>query len=282
MMSIRVLRTFCKLSKETTNNISFIVRNFSKKKDLDDPYKFVKRKRLSKNEEPLVWKDPNFEILASSATEFPFFLPGEVGLAWFDKQTTLHTQHEFIMKQNHDKEMNDEIICSIQECPKVLRKTVYDLFTSRNFEACDLSIITISLKPNQKLMRQNKENETEKMAQIFIMAAKSICEKLRKAGYWADFINPFSGLPYVSRNRITNGGLYESDKKFRCLDFQIFEIDHCKVISNDQAGNGKRFIGSLFTTAPSLQENITQILDSKLYFIVFSNQMTFIKVKLVS
>lgn len=78
----------------------------------------------------------------------------------------------------------------------------------------------------------------------FIIAARTICDKIRKAGYWADFINPFSGLPYLSRDRINNGKLYESNEKFRCLDFQIFEIEQCKIISNEQEGNGKRFIGN--------------------------------------
>ncbi|KAK9884647.1 hypothetical protein WA026_007482 [Henosepilachna vigintioctopunctata] len=260
-MSIRVLGTILKVSKENTSNVRILLRNFSKKKDSEDPYKFIKRKRPAESDGALVWKDPNFEILASaSASDFPFFLPGNVGLAWYNKQTTLRTpQHEFIMKEVIGKNENDGIICSIQECPKVLRKTVYDLFPSRNFETCDLSVITLSLKPNLKLMRQNKENETEKLAQTFIIAARNICEKLRKAGYWADFINPFSGLPYVSPTKLRNGELYESDEKFRCLDFEIFEIDHCKVISNDQEGSNKRFIGSLFTTAPSVKENITTI-----------------------
>lgn len=53
----------------------------------------------------------------------------------------------------------------MQTCPKVLRQTVSDLFPYRNLENCELSVITISLKPDLKSLRKNKEIETEKLAQ---------------------------------------------------------------------------------------------------------------------
>lgn len=68
-----------------------------------------------------------------------------------------------------------------------------------------------------------------------------MCDKLRNAGYWADFINPFSGRPYLYP---TSGEkLYEADEKFRCLDFQIFDIQDCKIVSNEQDSSKRRFIG---------------------------------------
>lgn len=74
----------------------------------------------------------------------------------------------------------------------------------------------------------------------FLITAKNICGKLRKSGYWADFVNPFSGRPYLVPNGLNE--LYKADEKFRCLDFQIFEIDECKVICNEGLLS-KRFIG---------------------------------------
>lgn len=58
------------------------------------------------------------------------------------------------------------MICRVQSCPTVLRKTVSDLFPYHSIEEnCELSVITITLKPDIKHMRTNKELETEKMAQ---------------------------------------------------------------------------------------------------------------------
>lgn len=58
-----------------------------------------------------------------------------------------------------------DIICRIQTCPTVLRRSVCDLFPYRDFQSTELSVVTISLKPNLKLLRKNKELETERMAQ---------------------------------------------------------------------------------------------------------------------
>lgn len=58
------------------------------------------------------------------------------------------------------------MICQVQTCPTVLRLAVKDLFPYHTIEnTSDLSVITVVLKPNNKLMRNNKELETEKLAQ---------------------------------------------------------------------------------------------------------------------
>ena len=61
------------------------------------------------------------------------------------------------------------------------------------------------------------------------------------AGYWADFINPFSGQPY--NNLLKNNTLYKIDERFRCLGFKVDSKNHCKVITYEEdAGN---FVGEL-------------------------------------
>lgn len=58
------------------------------------------------------------------------------------------------------------MICQVQTCPTVLRLAVKDLFPYRTTdETSVLSVITVVLKPNNILMRNNKELETEKLAQ---------------------------------------------------------------------------------------------------------------------
>lgn len=232
--------------------------------------------------------------MLAPTSDFPFFLPGHVGVAWYDTQTTIQTRHEFIMEQienvrNRKRSLskvlpcftlqdgkNDaNIVCRVQVCPTVLRQTVCDLFPYRSFDNSDLSVVTISLKPDLKQYRKNKEIETEKMAQTvmktdnnkiriirfsllqFVLTAKNVCDKLRNAGYWADFINPFSGRPYLCPTSASN--LYENDEKFRCLDFQIFEIKDCKVISNEENKTKNNFVGSLFTNAPSKKNYLNNI-----------------------
>lgn len=63
------------------------------------------------------------------------------------------------------QEANANIVCRAQPCPQVLRKTVVALFPHRNLEHSELSVITISLKPNLKDLYKNRELETERLAQ---------------------------------------------------------------------------------------------------------------------
>lgn len=267
-MSVRFSVKLLHFLRHPRNNCS--IRNYSRRINNNNSsdnssYKTVKSRSSIQENSNLVWRDPNFELLATHDGSFPLFLPGHIGLAWYDTQTTIKTHHELIMEQideKSDRVSTGNIICRVQSCPTVLRKSVCDLFPNRGLDNAELSVITITLKPDFKLMRKNSEIETERMAQLFLIAAKNVCDKLRSAGYWADFINPFSGLPYLSPSSNNGKELYETDERFRCLDFQIFEIKDCKVISNDDTAK-KRFIGSLFTTAPCKKNHLNSIFTQK-------------------
>lgn len=58
-------------------------------------------------------------------------------------------------------------------------------------------------------------------------------------GYWADFINPFSGQPYFSS--LKTNTLYTTDERFRCLGFKIKDKNNCKIITYDN--NVSNFVG---------------------------------------
>ncbi|CAH1112956.1 unnamed protein product [Psylliodes chrysocephalus] len=257
-MSSRYVR-FLHNSTKNSSALTNFIRNYSRKvgNDSESPYKHVKPKHPLEDACNLVWKDPSFEIL--TANEFPLFLRGNIGLAWYDTQTTVKSHHELIMEQiDHANDpQNSNITVKVQKCPTLLRGTVKDLFPYRPLEDNSvLSVVTIALKPNIKDMRTNKELETERLAQTFLITAKKICDKLRTAGYWADFINPFSGRPYFTPSTLTE--LYQTHEKFRCLDFQIVEIKDCKVISNDD-DSLKQFVGSLFTSAACNKRNLNSV-----------------------
>lgn len=53
------------------------------------------------------------------------------------------------------------------------------------------------------------------------------------AGYWADFINPFSGQPHLSSRK--SAKLYETDERFRCIGFKVNERNNCKIITFDNS-----------------------------------------------
>ena len=67
--------------------------------------------------------------------------------------------------------------------------------------------------------------------------------KLRLAGYWADFINPFSGRPFLTP--FPSAAFCETDERLDCSDFQINDRGNCKIISSER-DNSHSFVGEDF------------------------------------
>ncbi|KAL6266583.1 hypothetical protein P5V15_003430 [Pogonomyrmex californicus] len=217
----------------------------------------------------------NWELLKPSG--FRFYLPGRVGPAWLDATTTAQVKTKFV-KICDDKEfmepLNDKnryqknvgnwktirpiLDCVAQECPILLRKSIEELFPGcLDVTMSHLTIITISQKADLKSMRWRKEAETEKLAKYFVLAASEICTKLIMIGYWADFINPFSGQPYWSSRK--DASLYKTDERFRCIGFKVQQRNNCKIITSDNSQ--QNFIGSLYTTAPASTKFLKEIIN---------------------
>lgn len=71
--------------------------------------------------------------------------------------------------------------------------------------------------------------DTETAARNFVLAAREICSRLRMNGYWADFMNCFSGKPFYS---YSNGKLFRVDDRFRGLGMKFDNVNGCVVISS--------------------------------------------------
>lgn len=102
---------------------------------------------------------------------------------------------------------NENISYKIQACPQVLRHTVSDLFPSRNFEQAVLSVITLTIKPDLKLLRKNTEIETEKLAQLVIWCIMG-CLPIFKSDICALVcFKCKAGVPKVAKDGLL-GGFY--------------------------------------------------------------------------
>ncbi|KAK2576913.1 hypothetical protein KPH14_005534 [Odynerus spinipes] len=219
--------------------------------------------------------NPNWELLTPRG--FRFYLPGSIGPGWLNASTTTHIKTEFITiadedsldsmrEKNKNKKLRGKtyikqplLYCTAQECPLLLRKGIEELFPGcLDVSAAQLTIVTISQKSNIKALRWGKIAETEKLAKCFVLAASDICTRLKMIGYWADFINPFSGQPYFSSQK--KNTLYTTDERFRCLGFKVKEKNNCKVITYDNSVTN--FIGSLYTTAPASTEFLKEIMNN--------------------
>ncbi|KAL6427500.1 hypothetical protein ACFW04_008774 [Cataglyphis niger] len=217
----------------------------------------------------------NWKLLTPKG--FRFYLPGSVGPAWLDATTTVQVnnycdesfnEEEFIealeseyrRNKKNWKIMKPMLNFVAQECPVLLRKSIEELFPEcLDVTSSQLTIITINQRANLNSMRHCKEAETERLAKYFVLAAWNICTKLKMAGYWADFINPFSGQPHLSSRKSVN--LYETDERFRCTGFKVKQRNNCKIITFDNSL--QNFIGNLYTTAPPNTEVLEQIINDE-------------------
>jgi len=160
----------------------------------------------------------------------------------------------------------EELKCSrklelkIGSCPRLLERELRQLFTEMDSSNRDLTILSLTNKTEVRgTVSSTSDEELSKAQQAiaFIEAASYICERLRFAGYWADFIDPMSGRPYLGRFIYDSRTSNDLANKYELLGFEITKVGHCTVIKN--LSTNRAFIGSIFTDAPSTSKILEKI-----------------------
>lgn len=64
---------------------------------------------------------------------------------------------------------------------------------------------------------------------------REICDSLIKKGYWADFIDPCSGLPMLSLN--CNKVYSEVDGMEILLNYKAYNAGFCKILTHPKWGS---------------------------------------------
>uniref|UniRef100_A0A3Q1M6Z9 Metabolism of cobalamin associated D n=2 Tax=Bos TaxID=9903 RepID=A0A3Q1M6Z9_BOVIN len=173
-------------------------------------------------------------------------------------------RHEFVMAQyvnefqGNDAPVEQEINsaetyfesakveCAIQTCPELLRRDFESLFPEVATNKLMILTVTQKTKNDMTVWSEEVENEREVLLEKFISGAKEICYALRAEGYWADFIDPSSGLAFFGP--YTNNTLFETDERYRHLGFSVDDLGCCKVIRHSLWGTHV-VVGSIFTNA---------------------------------
>lgn len=140
--------------------------------------------------------------------------------------------------------------CRAQECPLLVKADFQELFPHLEILSQPLTVITVARRTEHDSALWNEEMgaEREQLTDNFVAKAKQVVRQLQAAGYWADFIDPASGKPYLN-GELSDATLFETDHRYRHLGFTIDDLGCCKVITHHEWGRNA-FIGCMFTNAP--------------------------------
>lgn len=143
---------------------------------------------------------------------------------------------------------HSKVECAIQSCPELLKKDFELMFPEAPSNGMMVVTVTQKTKNDMTAWSEEVDQEREELLEKFISGAQEICLALRTEGFWADFIDPSSGLAFFGT--YTNNTLFETDDRYRHLGFQIEDLGCCKVIRHSLWGT-HAFVGTVFTNAPA-------------------------------
>ncbi|XP_062303089.1 metabolism of cobalamin associated Da [Osmerus eperlanus] len=137
---------------------------------------------------------------------------------------------------------HSNVDCSIQSCPELLKKDFESYFP-----AAPASAITVVTVTHRDTLREETDPDKQ-MLQKFVSGAKEMCFTLWTAGFWADFINPSSGVAFFGSQ--SSHAVLASEEQWVHLGFNIENQGSCKVINHVLRGTPV-FVGTVFTNAPT-------------------------------
>ncbi|OWF39993.1 methylmalonic aciduria and homocystinuria type D homolog, mitochondrial-like [Mizuhopecten yessoensis] len=178
-----------------------------------------------------------------------------------DQLALFQEEDGFMTEDSHIPHPSDRLEYVAQECPQIMKLDFKTLFPGRDIMNGTLTLVTISQKTDNDMTAWNTDVDEEREALLaaFVQGAKEICEVLESGGYWADFIDPSCGKPFLGPH--TNATLFETDEVYRKLGFEIEDLGCCKVIRHHLWGT-KCYVGCLFTNAPLSHPIIEMMTDS--------------------
>ncbi|MFT7807908.1 methylmalonic aciduria and homocystinuria type D protein, mitochondrial isoform X1 [Arapaima gigas] len=142
---------------------------------------------------------------------------------------------------------NSSVECAVQLCPQLLKKDFESMFPEAPTEGMTVVTVTQRTRNDMTAWSEEVEKERDELLEKFISGATEICSALHSAGFWADFIDPSSGLAFFGC--YTNNTLFETDERYSHLGFRVEDLGCCRVIRHDVWGTHV-FVGTVFTNAP--------------------------------
>lgn len=136
---------------------------------------------------------------------------------------------------------------SVHKCPQQYKSDLAAMFPG--VAASEVLIVPTCQNSAVDLVRTGDDIEREKdrLLEEFVAWAKAVCAKLAEQSYFADYIDPCSGLPMIHRGN--NAPYSEVDALATLLGYACANAGCCKVVLHPKWGSSV-YPATLFTTAP--------------------------------
>ena len=140
-----------------------------------------------------------------------------------------------------------ELEVSVHECRKAFLREMEFVLSGVDLEG--MKCIPTMQHARHDLVKIGDEIETEKdrLLETFMEFAKTLCQNLHKKGYFADYIDPCSGLAMVTQE--SNKVYSEVDGAQQLLGYSVHNAGCCKVLLHPSWGTAV-YPASIFTKAP--------------------------------
>jgi Methylmalonic aciduria and homocystinuria type D protein len=139
--------------------------------------------------------------------------------------------------------------------PKLLQREVRYVFSDMFVDTVQGDDICVAIPTNQRAlvdlvsMRGDAvEAEKDRLLNVFMDFASAVCRDIAAANYWADYIDPCSGLPMLTRH--SNKVFSEVDGMECCLGYRSYSAGFCKVLEHPVWGTAV-YPATIFSNAPN-------------------------------
>jgi hypothetical protein len=150
--------------------------------------------------------------------------------------------------------------CSVHNLPKALMREFrhvfgdsylhHDFDNDKTDESRELLAIPTNQRARQDLVAVGDAVETEKdrLLNVFMEFGEDLASKIRAKGYWADYIDPCSGLPMLSTD--CNKVYSEVDGMECLLNYKSYNAGFCKILTHPKWGSAV-YPATMFAHAPT-------------------------------
>jgi len=150
----------------------------------------------------------------------------------------------------HKERSDDGLECSVHDLPKPLLREFRHVFQDEYLKRPEINapiatanepMVLIAIPTNQRAREDlvaigdHIEKEKDRLLNVFIVLGRDICEKIRSKGYWADFIDPCSGLPMMTQK--CNKVYSEVDGMECLLNYKSYNAGFCKILTHPKWGS---------------------------------------------